>query len=325
MRTIIRVFITLVLAAIAIALGVWLWQYYMYTPWTRDARVRADIVTIAPDVSGWVMDLDAHDNQQVKAGDILFTVNHERYEAAVRQAEATLANREYSYQLSENEYERRRNLGSNAISSEDRQTAKLNAQIARAQRDLAQAQLDSARIDLDRSVVKAPVDGSVINLQLRRGNYVSQGNAQMSIVRDGSFYITAYFEETKIPSIDIHDEASIWLMGGDQQMQGHVVSIGRGIANTNTTPDGQLLPQVQQTFTWVRLSQRIPVDIAIDHIPDGVYLSSGMTASVRIDDQHRKDEGIDGVRPQGMGNAGEQARDPDIPPAATGDVERQDP
>ena len=51
MRTIIRVFVTLVLAAIAIALGVWLWQYYMYTPWTRDARVRADIVTIAPDGS----------------------------------------------------------------------------------------------------------------------------------------------------------------------------------------------------------------------------------------------------------------------------------
>ena len=325
MRTIIRVFITLVLAAIAIALGVWLWQYYMYTPWTRDARVRADIVTIAPDVSGWVMNLEAHDNQRVAAGDVLFTINHKRYEAAARQAEATLANREYSYQLNEHEYERRRHLGSNAISTEDRETARLNAQIARAQRDLAQAQLDSARIDLERSVVRAPVDGSVINLQLREGNYVTQGNAQMSIVREGSFYITAYFEETKIPSIDIGDKASIWLMGGDQKMQGHVASIGRGIANTNTSPNGQLLPQVQQTFTWVRLSQRIPVDIAIDHIPDGVYLSSGMTASVRIDDQHRKDDGVDGVRPQGMGNGSDQASAPDIPSAATHGAEQQAP
>lgn len=108
-------------------------------------------------------------------------------------------------------------------------------------------------------------------------------------------------------------------------MQGHVASIGRGIANTNTSPNGQLLPQVQQTFTWVRLSQRIPVDIAIDHIPDGVYLSSGMTASVRIDGQHRKDDGVDGVRPQGMGNGSDQASAPDIPPAATHGAGQQAP
>lgn len=319
MRTIVRVLVTLVLAAIAIALGVWLWNYYMYTPWTRDARVRADIVTVAPDISGWVETLHARDNTLVEAGDVLFTINQARYEAAVRQAQASLDHRQYNYELNLHEYERRRNLGRNAISAEDLETARLNAQIAAAQRDLAQAQLESAQLDLARSEVRAPVDGSVINLQLREGNYVKQGNPQLSIVREGSFYITAYFEETKIPAIGIGDRAEIWLMGGDNEMQGRVASIGRGIANANTSTNGELLPQVQQSFTWVRLSQRIPVDIVIDRIPEGVYLSAGMTASVRV----VEGEGREGALEEGAGMGSVEPGRPQTPAGSTPDRDVQ--
>ncbi len=48
MRSTIRVGITLALVALALFAGYWLWQHYLYSPWTRDARIRADVVTIAP-------------------------------------------------------------------------------------------------------------------------------------------------------------------------------------------------------------------------------------------------------------------------------------
>ena len=71
MRAAVRILVTLCVVALAVLAGYQLWQYYMLTPWTRDARVRADVVVIAPDVSGWVRELKVHDNQQVKAGDLL--------------------------------------------------------------------------------------------------------------------------------------------------------------------------------------------------------------------------------------------------------------
>ncbi|MEI8616884.1 hypothetical protein P4S63_03710 [Pseudoalteromonas sp. B193] len=60
------------------------------------------------------------------------------------------------------------------------------------------------------------------------------------------------------------------------------MSVGKAIANTNTQSNGQLLPQVQQTFNWVRLSQRIPVDIKLDSLPENTQLSAGMTATIHL-------------------------------------------
>ena len=90
MRSTIRVGITLAMVAVAIFAGSWIWQHYMYSPWTRDARVRAEVVTIAPDVSGWVVELKVRDNQQVKAGDLLMSIDRDRYQAAVEKARAVV-------------------------------------------------------------------------------------------------------------------------------------------------------------------------------------------------------------------------------------------
>ncbi|WP_106478693.1 efflux RND transporter periplasmic adaptor subunit [Phytohalomonas tamaricis] len=303
MRTTTRLLITLVMVAIAVAAGIWLWNYYMYTPWTRDGRVRADITTIAPDVSGWVSELAVHDNDTVQKGDLLFGINDARFKAAYAQAEATALSRKYTWKQNLQEYQRRKSLPANAISAEDLATARINAEIAKANYQQAEAQLESARIDLERSEVRAPADGSIINLQLRQGNYVSRGNAAMSLVQAGSFYVTGYFEETKIPAIDIGDKVDVWLMSGKKRLEGHVTNIGRGISNANTSPDNQLLPQVQPTFTWVRLAQRIPVDIALDKVPDDVYLSAGMTATVRVQAKDRDDSNVlpAGDAPNGIG------------------------
>ncbi|GLX13938.1 hypothetical protein Pstr01_21770 [Pseudomonas straminea] len=283
MRSTIRVGITLAMVAVAVLAGSWIWQHYMYSPWTRDARVRADVVTIAPDVSGWVLELKVRDNQQVKAGDLLMTIDRDRYQAAVEKAQAVVDIRKQQLSLREHEASRRAQLGSQAISAELRENAQINAEMARSEFREAQADLRIAQLNLERSEVRAPRDGQVTNLRLAQGNYVTAGQAVMALVDTGSFYVQAYFEETKLPRIQVGAPVEIWLMGGEQEIRGEVEGISRGITDRNASPDGQLLANVEPTFNWVRLAQRIPVRIKLDDVPESVKLSAGMTASVRVE------------------------------------------
>lgn len=282
MRSTIRVGITLAMVVAAIFAGSWIWQHYMYSPWTRDARVRADVVTIAPDVSGWVVELNVRDNQQVKAGDLLMSVDHDRYQAAVEKARAVVDIRRQQLSLREHEASRRSRLGAQAISAELLENAQINAEMARGEYREAQADLRMAELNLARSEVHAPRDGQITNLVLAQGNYVNAGQPVMALVDTRSFYVQAYFEETKLPRIQVGAPVEVWLMGGDQGIRGEVESISRGITDRNASPDGQLLADVEPTFSWVRLAQRIPVRIRLDDIPEGLVLSAGMTASVRV-------------------------------------------
>lgn len=282
MRAAVRILVTLCVVALAVLAGYQLWQYYMLTPWTRYARVRADVVVIAPDVSGWVRELKVHDNQQVKAGDLLMSIDRERFQAALDQASAVTETRAQQLRLREREAARRTALGPEAISAELRENAQINAAIARGELHEAEAQLQVARINLARSEVRAPRSGHITNLRLAEGNYVNTGESVMALVDDSTFYIQAYFEETKLPRIRVGDTVKVWLMGTGEPMQGHVESISRGITDRNSNPDSQLLPEVEPTFNWVRLAQRIPVRIRLDQVPEGLTLSAGMTASVQV-------------------------------------------
>lgn len=282
MRAVVRTLVTLCVVAIAVLAGYKLWQYYMLTPWTRDARVRADVVVIAPDVSGWVRELKVQDNQPVKACDLLMSIDRERFQAAFDQASAVAETRKQQLHLREREAARRTALGPEAISAELRENAQINAAIARGELQEAQAQLQVAKINLARSEVRAPRNGHITNLRLAQGNYVNAGEPVMALVDDATFYIQAYFEETKLPRIRVGDSVKVWLMGAGEAMQGHVQSISRGITDRNSNPDSQLLPEVEPTFNWVRLAQRIPVRIRLDQVPEGMNLSAGMTASVQV-------------------------------------------
>ena len=287
MRTSVRVAVTLCLVAVAIFAGFHLWQYYMLTPWTRDARIRADVVVISPDVSGWVRELKAYDNQQVKAGDLLLSIDRDRFEAALEKAQAVVQTRQQQLNLREREASRRASLGPQAISAELRENAQINAGIARGELREAQAEAKMAQINLDRSQVHAPRNGHITNLRLAEGNYVNAGQSVMALIDDSTFYVQAYFEETKLPRIRVGDPVKVWLMSAGEALQGHVESISRGITDRNTTPDGQLLAEVEPTFNWVRLAQRIPVRIKLDHVPEGLNLSAGMTANVQVQEGAR--------------------------------------
>lgn len=278
-----RMLITACFVAAAVCCAIWLWKHYLYEPWTRDGRVRAEVITVAPDVSGWVTRVNFRDNEEIKKGQILFKIDPVRFQNAVDEARAKMDKAQFAWDNAKEQLARRQSLiKSSVISKEDMSTYGTNTRLAKADYDLARSDYEKTLIDLDRTTITAPADGAVMNIDLREGNYVTQGKAVLSIIRTGSMYVTGYFEETKLPGIRPGDLAKIHLMSGGEALTGTVTSIARGISNANNQADNQLLPDTQQSFNWVRLAQRIPVDISLTSVPTTLNLSAGMTVSVEI-------------------------------------------
>jgi RND family efflux transporter MFP subunit len=277
-----RTLITLAVVIVAGVAGWFLWQVYENSPWTRDARVRANVVMVTPDVSGAVVDLRVVDNQEVKVGDVLFVIDPARFELALSQAEAALAGAQSLRDQRQQEYERRQKLTSVAISDEALMQARSAALSAQADYDQANAAVNVAKLNLARTEVRSPVNGHVTNLLLDKGDYATAGHATVAVVDSDSFYVAGYFEETKLQGIRIGDPVSIRLLGRGGELQGHVQSIARAITDRDNVLANDLIANVNPTFNWVRLAQRIPVRIAIDHVPEDITLSAGMTATVVV-------------------------------------------
>jgi multidrug resistance efflux pump len=110
----------------------------------------------------------------------------------------------------------------------------------------------------------------------------------MALIDSDSYRVTGYFEETKMPVIKPGEQAEIYLLDGSPALRGHVESIARGITNRDNPDSPELLVNANPTFEWVRLAQRIPVRIHIDDVPEGVLVSSGMTATVVVEAPPRR-------------------------------------
>ena len=274
---------TLVALAVAGALGWAMWNAYMGAPWTRDGTVRAYVVTMAPEVSGHIVELPVADNQFVYKGDLLMVIDPTNYKIAVSLAEAAVQQAQANAQNAEREAKRREELTQLAVTKEEKQTFASNALASQAQLQQAQANLDQARVNLERTEIRSPVNGWVTNLLAQLGDYANVGTNEISLVDADSFWVDGYFEETNLAAIQVGDPAEIKLMGYSQIVRGHVGSIARAINVSNAQPNGQGLANVNPIFTWVRLAQRIPVRIHIDEVPEGVVLAAGMTATVQID------------------------------------------
>jgi len=255
----------------------------MGTPWTRDGTVRAYVVTMAPEVAGRIVELPVADNQFVRKGDLLMTIDPTNYKIAVNLAEAAVQQAEANAQNAQREAKRRQELTTLSVTVEEQQTYKSTALAAEAQHEQAQANLDQARVNLERTQIRSPVNGYVTNLLAQLGDYANVGQNEISVVDSDSFWIDGYFEETSLSSIHEGDPAKIKLMGYSQILHGHVSGIARGINVPNAQPDQAGLASVNPIFTWVRLAQRIPIHIRIDEVPNGIQLVAGMTATVQID------------------------------------------
>ena len=285
MQTVVRVLLTIVLLIGAGFVSYRMAYYYLYSPWTKDARIRADVVTVAPDISGWVDDIRVRDNQFVHKGDVLFVVDQERFRLALADAEATLAARQAQHLMALDQFQRRSKLSPGyTITVENLDNARRQSESAAANYQQAIVSRDTAALNLKRTEVRASVNGFITNLNLAPGTYASQGKPVMALIDSDSYRVGAYFEETKIPHIKPGASAEIYLMDGSPALQGTVSGISRGITDQDNKDGPELLSSINPTFTWVRLAQRIPVRIQITHVPPGVLISAGMTATVVIKD-----------------------------------------
>ena len=274
---------TALVVIIAALVGWQLWYYYMEAPWTRDGRVRADVVGIAPDVSGLVADVNVQDNQRVHQGDVLFRVDPARFQLALQQADAALANRKAALDEAVREMNRYRSLTALSVSEEKKEQTVTAVQQAAAAYQQALADRDLAQLNLQRTDVQASVNGIVTNFDLRPGDYVSAGKPIFALVDSDSIHVDGYFEETKLSRIHVCDHAAVRLMGEPTILRGHVQSIAGGIEDRERSASGGLLANVNPTFSWVRLAQRVPVRIVLDGTPENIRLIPGRTATVMVE------------------------------------------
>ena len=252
---------------------------------TRDGRVRVQVASVAPQVSGQITELRVGDNQYVQKGDVLYVIDPFDFEVALRVAKADVQQKAADLQVKEMQSERRQRLSDLATTPEQQQTFAGSAVQAKAAFEAAQQQEAQAEINLRRTEVRSPVNGYVTNLQMRVGDYAHQGSVNISVIDTDSYWIDGYFEETKLARVCVGDSVEAKLMGYAQPVLGHVVSVTRGIGVSDAAAGTQGLPNVNPVFAWVRLAQRVPIRIAIDQVPAGVPLVSGLSATVTIEDE----------------------------------------
>ena len=275
------VVLTLLVVAFACVVVWRMTMYYMFAPWTRDGHIRADVVQISPDVSGLIKQVDVRDNQPVTRDQVLFIIDQERYKLALRQAQATVADRKETLAQAQRENRRNRGLG-NLVAREQLEESQSREMRAQAALTEAEVAVDSAQLNLDRTVVRSPVDGYVNDRAPRVNEFVTAGRPVLSIVDSSSFHIDGYFEETKLDGIHVGQSVDIRVVGDDARLRGHVESIVAGIEDRDRTSGQNLLPNVNPAFSWVRLAQRIPVRIVFDDVPEDFRMIAGRTATVAI-------------------------------------------
>ena len=325
MRKVIRPVVLFIAIIVAIYTVVHLWNYYNAAPWTRDGRVRGDVIQVASDVNGLVTEVLVQDNQTVKKGQVLFKIDVARQaldveqaksdlakaKAGLAQAQATLAGTkaslvktEANMKLAEKNAARYTSLMDGAISKQEQdqvfaardqafaEREQLKASIEQANAaieqqhallDVATSNLHLAELNLHRSEVVAPADGTLSNFDLRVGNYVKVGQAVAALLDRQQLYVVGYFEETKLDRIHVGDVATVQLMGDKQRIRGHVQGIASGIEDRERSGSSNLLANVNPTFSWVRLAQRVPVKIVLDEpLQNPLAFVSGRTATVRV-------------------------------------------
>lgn len=276
-----RYLVTLAVVLLALFIGWRLWIHYENDPWTRDGRIKADVVQVAPDVTGQVVKINVIDNQTVNVGDVLFEIDPERFDLALRQAQAAEEAAKVKLAQAIREANRNREL-KDLVSAEVTEQGQSRVEEARAALLQAIVNRDKAKLDLDRTKVLAAVDGIVTNLNLRTGSYVTASHPVMALVDRNSYYAEGYFEETKLPNIAEGSRATVKLMSDDEVLEGHVHSISRGIEDRERTTGGKLMQNINPAFNWVRLVQRIPVRIEFDKIPENIRLVSGQTVTIEV-------------------------------------------
>lgn len=288
-----RFSVTICLVLLAITAIGWKYQQYIQNPWTRDGQIRAQVIQVTPRVTGPIITLPTTDNSEVKAGDLLFEIDPRTYQAALAKAEASVVQAQAVLKKAQDEAKRGRSLSRRqpgSISQLSLNQLSNAVESAQAGVMVAKAAREEAKLNLGFTKVTAPVDGFITNLTLRVGSQVVANQPVIALVDKSSFWIEGFFKETDIEDVLVGENAVVTLMAyGDQPLQGHVESIGYGIAHKDGSTGVSLLPNVNPNFQWIRLAQRIPVKITLDDLPEAIQLRVGATASIMINKSQPQD------------------------------------
>ena len=287
-RKISRTAITVILVILAFIAIFRAWVYYTESPWTRDARFSADVVAIAPDVSGLITQVAVKDNQLVAKNQVLFVIDQPRYQKALAEAEADVSYYKALAEEKSREAGRRNKLGVSAMSREEIDQSNNVLQTVLHQMAKAQATRDLARLDLDRTVIRAPADGWVTNLNVYAGEFITRGSTAVALVKQHSFYVMAYLEETKREGVRPGYRAEVTPLGSNHVLKGTVDSVAAGVTNASSSVDSKGMATVDSNLEWVRLAQRVPVRIRLDEEPGNLW-PAGTTATVVITGKKDRD------------------------------------
>lgn len=291
-RNFTRTAITVVMVILAFIAIFRAWVYYTESPWTRDARFSADVVAIAPDVAGLITDVKVHDNQLVQKDQVLFTIDQPRYQKAVEEAEADVAYYRALASEKRREAGRRNKLGIQAMSREEIDQSNNVLQTVIHQQAKAQATLDLAKLDLERTIIRAPAAGWITNLNVYTGEFITRGSTAVALVKQNSFYVLAYMEETKLEGVRAGYRAEITPLGSNRVIKGTVDSVAAGVTNASSSRDAKGMATIDSNLEWVRLAQRVPVRIRLDDQKENFW-PAGTTATVVITGEKDRDESQD--------------------------------
>jgi membrane fusion protein (multidrug efflux system) len=148
----------------------------------------------------------------------------------------------------------------------------------------AQAALDRARLDLSYTVVRARQDGIVTKVdQLQVGDYVSAARPVFTLAGT-RIWVEANFKESQLDHMRVGQKATFKVDAfPDLDLTGHVASFSPGTGNSFA-----LLPAENATGNWVKVVQRLPVELDIDNPPADVPLHAGLSVEVSVDTGHRR-------------------------------------
>src|SRR6267378_4094634 len=228
-------------------------------PRTDDAYLQADLVHMAPEVSGRIVELDVRDNRAVHKGDVLFRIDPDPYRMRVDQARTAQRTAQIALQQAQ-------------LQADEARQAITNTKPTEAELEGARATLALAERDLNKTVVRAPCDGRITALDIAAGEFAATEH----------WYAIGNFRETDLAGMEPGQRAIVYVMAQPSRpLRGQVDSLGWGVASDVSATIGGL-PHVERTLNWVRIAARFPVRILLDAPPDDL-MRFGATAVVVID------------------------------------------
>lgn len=263
--------------SVIVALAMW-WQSQHYAT-TENAYVNANIVYIAPRVTGKVEKLQVHNNQYVKQGQVLLELDTEPFLANLNSAQAQIKMHEAELEKASALAQRTVSLVKTKFASQqDGDNVMASYRTAQAGLEMAKATYTQAALNLKYTKIIAPVNGWVTNLSIRPGSIINANQPLFALIGDDEYWIDANFKETEVTHIRVGQPAKIKT---DLYPQHEFVGIVDSIS-TGTGAVFSLLPPQNATGNWVKVTQRIPVKIRVLNPDNKFPLRIGISAHVKI-------------------------------------------